>query len=68
MKEPNGEIIFADNGRMPFFDLVDEMRQTFSLSCNKIRIDLPSRVSGYILHLEEHSWFIRSLDFYYCLP
>lgn len=52
--ETNGEIILADSGRTPFFHLVDEMRQTFALSLNEVKIDLPTRASGYILHLGKH--------------
>lgn len=51
MAEGKSEIIIADSGRTPFFHLVDEMRQAFSLSLNEVRIDLPTRTSGYILHV-----------------
>lgn len=51
MAEGKSEIIIADSGRTPFFHLVDEMRQAFSLSLNEVRIDLPTRTSGYILHI-----------------
>jgi hypothetical protein len=54
MKEANGEIILVDSGRRPFFHLVDEMKQTFVLSLNEVKIDLPTRASGYILHLGKH--------------
>ena len=39
---------------VPFSHLVDEMTQTFALSLNEVRVDLPTRASGYILHLGKH--------------
>lgn len=51
MAEGKREIIIADSGRAPFFQLADEMRQIFSLSVHEVKIDLPTRTSGYILHI-----------------
>ncbi|MFT5161998.1 MAG: putative nicotinamide N-methyase [Alteromonadaceae bacterium] len=54
LAQGKGEIIIADSGRVPFFNLVDEMKQTFALTLSEVSIDLPTRTSGYILHLASH--------------
>lgn len=44
------ELILADNGRPPFWDLARRLKRHFSVELMPVTLELPTAVNGHILH------------------